>query len=120
MVQAFSDEITVVYSPAFGDVREFKLSLNDLKTVLARDVTVYDVLNASNMPFPHNLKVDLNANDGAIGIWGKSVATDTPVQDGDRIEIYRPLQFDPKDARRLRYEKQGPVQSRHRPSYKGP
>ena len=29
-----------------------------------------------------------------------------PVADGDRVELLRPLQADPKDARRLRAERQ--------------
>jgi putative ubiquitin-RnfH superfamily antitoxin RatB of RatAB toxin-antitoxin module len=38
----------------------------------------------------------------AIGIFGKRVAADQSVADGDRIEIYRPLAADPKSERRLR------------------
>jgi putative ubiquitin-RnfH superfamily antitoxin RatB of RatAB toxin-antitoxin module len=34
------------------------------------------------------------------GIWGRSVSPDDPVNDGDRVEIYRPLERDPRDARR--------------------
>jgi putative ubiquitin-RnfH superfamily antitoxin RatB of RatAB toxin-antitoxin module len=37
-----------------------------------------------------------------LGIFGKVVAPDTPVAAGDRIEIYRPLLADPKQARRRR------------------
>ena len=35
-----------------------------------------------------------------IGVWGRPVRRDYPVMDGDRIEIYRPLLLDPRDARR--------------------
>jgi len=35
-----------------------------------------------------------------VGIWGRCVARDTVVADGDRVELYRPLQIDPRDARR--------------------
>lgn len=35
-----------------------------------------------------------------IGIFSKKVLPDTLVQAGDRIEIYRPLLADPKEARR--------------------
>jgi uncharacterized protein len=41
----------------------------------------------------------------AIGVWSKPVQPGTVLGDGDRIEIYRPLQVDPKDARRRRVEK---------------
>jgi len=37
-----------------------------------------------------------------VGIFGKVVSADLPLSDGDRVEIYRPLTIDPKDARRLR------------------
>jgi putative ubiquitin-RnfH superfamily antitoxin RatB of RatAB toxin-antitoxin module len=37
-----------------------------------------------------------------LGIWGRSVRPDALVADGDRVEIYRPLAQDPKDARRER------------------
>lgn len=37
-----------------------------------------------------------------IGIFGKQCALDAPLRQGDRIEIYRPLMLDPKQARRQR------------------
>ena len=37
-----------------------------------------------------------------LGIFGKRVKDDTVLRDGDRIEVYRPLVADPKDARRKR------------------
>ena len=41
----------------------------------------------------------------SVGIWSKPARPDTVLGDGDRVEIYRPLQVDPKDARRRRVEK---------------
>jgi hypothetical protein len=38
----------------------------------------------------------------AVGIFGERAALTDPVRDGDRIEIYRPLRADPKEARRAR------------------
>jgi putative ubiquitin-RnfH superfamily antitoxin RatB of RatAB toxin-antitoxin module len=38
----------------------------------------------------------------AIGIYGKVIRADHALQEGDRIEIYRPLAADPKTARRAR------------------
>lgn len=40
-----------------------------------------------------------------VGIFGKTAALDTPVRDGDRVEIHRPLIADPKQARRDRTRK---------------
>ena len=37
-----------------------------------------------------------------LGIFGRVVSPDTPLRDGDRVEIYRPLIADPKQARRTR------------------
>ena len=37
-----------------------------------------------------------------LGIFGRRVAPDTPLADGDRVEIYRALALDPKEARRRR------------------
>lgn len=38
----------------------------------------------------------------AVGIHGRRVTLDTPLRDGDRVETYRPLAADPKEARRRR------------------
>jgi len=37
-----------------------------------------------------------------VGIFGQSCPLDRAVRDGDRIEIYRSLTIDPKEARRQR------------------
>lgn len=41
------------------------------------------------------------------GIWGKLKPGDTLLRRADRIELYRPLQADPKESRRRR-AKEGP------------
>lgn len=40
-----------------------------------------------------------------VGIYGKKKTLDTVVQARDRVEIYRPLIVDPKNARRRRAKK---------------
>lgn len=35
-----------------------------------------------------------------LGIYGRRVEASQPLRDGDRVEIYRQLRFDPRDARR--------------------
>ena len=37
-----------------------------------------------------------------VGIFGKRARRDTVLADGDRVELYRPLKVDPKQARRQR------------------
>ncbi len=55
-----------------------------------------------------------------IGIWGRVRPLDTPLRERDRIEVYRPLTVDPKEARRLRYATRGErIVSRHRPKAGG-
>jgi putative ubiquitin-RnfH superfamily antitoxin RatB of RatAB toxin-antitoxin module len=39
-----------------------------------------------------------------VGIYGSIVPPTHPLQDGDRIEIYRSLAFDPMESRRRRAE----------------
>ena len=41
-----------------------------------------------------------------LGVYGKVVATDHEVHDGDRVEVYRPLKADPRVARRARVRSQ--------------
>ncbi len=36
------------------------------------------------------------------GIWGRPVDRQHRLENGDRIELYRPLALDPREARRLR------------------
>lgn len=40
-----------------------------------------------------------------VGIWNRSCKLSDLPKSGDRIEIYRPLIADPKEARRVRAEK---------------
>jgi putative ubiquitin-RnfH superfamily antitoxin RatB of RatAB toxin-antitoxin module len=42
---------------------------------------------------------------GATGIWGRRVPREHVPADGERIELYRPLQFDPRERRRQRSRK---------------
>ena len=44
-------------------------------------------------------EIDLTKN--KVGIYGRLVCLDVVLQDGDRVEIYRPLKADPKKIRRL-------------------
>ena len=37
-----------------------------------------------------------------VGIWSRPCAPQTTLRDGDRVEIYRPLQADPREMRRAR------------------
>ncbi|QIB66275.1 RnfH family protein [Kineobactrum salinum] len=43
--------------------------------------------------------------DARLGIFGKVVAPDQVLREGDRVEIYRPLIADPKEVRKARAAK---------------
>ena len=45
-------------------------------------------------------EIDLESN--KVGVFGKLAKPDQAVEEGDRIEIYRPLIADPKTARKRR------------------
>jgi len=50
---------------------------------------------------------DACSEDLSLAIWGKRVEPGLPLSDGDRVEILRPLQIDPREARRQLAEKGG-------------
>lgn len=43
---------------------------------------------------------DLSLADAELGVWGHPAARDRVLIEGDRVEIYRPLAMDPREARR--------------------
>lgn len=64
---------------------------------LPSGATVRDALASSG------LQIDVESH--SFGIFGKRVTLEQPLAEGDRVEIYRPLAMDPKEARRLRARK---------------
>jgi len=48
---------------------------------------------------------DIVPSEAVVGIFSKPDKLDSTVNQGDRIEIYRPLTADPKEMRKLRAEK---------------
>lgn len=66
---------------------------------LADASTVADALARSGIAerFP---EIDLDK--AAVGIWSRPCARDRRLRDGDRVEVYRALQDDPKELRRRR------------------
>lgn len=89
--------VSVAYSPHAGVVDEVMLSL-------PRGATLADALHASGILQRH---AEIDPAHAKIGIWGRLQPGDTPLRERDRVEIYRPLTVDPKEARRLRYRKSG-------------
>jgi putative ubiquitin-RnfH superfamily antitoxin RatB of RatAB toxin-antitoxin module len=67
------------------------------------NASVSDAIRASGIAIKHP---EIDADAGAVGIFGKQVSLDTQPLAGDRIEIYRPLEADPKQSRRARVRMQ--------------
>ncbi|MGE8659313.1 MAG: RnfH family protein [Achromobacter sp.] len=68
---------------------------------LPAGATVADALRASG--FAQAFPV-VQPWERGVGVFGKAVEAATPLADGDRVEIYRGLSFDPKESRRRRAE----------------
>ena len=66
---------------------------------LPPDSTVEDAIDRSNLKLTIR---DLVVDDDHVGIFGRKVTLQTALSDGDRIELYRSLQCDPKQVRRER------------------
>lgn len=47
----------------------------------------------------------LDAEFNGLAVFGQAATADTPLHAGDRIELLRRLELDPKQARRLRAER---------------
>lgn len=118
--------VEVLYSPAKGRLVTLKVNWNfnekgheaaHAHQDSSTSVTVQDVIIASKLceQFP---EIDLQTIQ--VGIWGRKVGLDKVVHAFERVEVYRSLRVDPKEARRLRSQKQGVLPSRCRPGYKGP
>ena len=86
-------KIEVVY--ANPDAQKlYQLACNE-NTTVEEAIIQCGVLN----DFP---EIDLNLQ--SVGIYSEVVTLDHIVKPDDRIEIYRALTIDPKDARRIRAE----------------
>ncbi|MGH8222969.1 MAG: RnfH family protein [Woeseiaceae bacterium] len=88
-----SDRTDIAVEIAFGTRDRQEL----LELTVPAGTTVTDALSRSHIAelFPGE-QIDRLA----VGIWGRPVAGTTRLKEGDRIEIYRPLVMDPREARR--------------------
>ena len=66
---------------------------------LAPGATALDAVRASGLLARHP-EIDLRRC--RLGVYGKVVAAEALLAGGERVEIYRPLAMDPKEARRRR------------------
>lgn len=91
-----SDKIKVEVVYAYPD--KFFLKKIELDQVLS----VQNVILQSGVLEKYT-EIDLREN--KVGVFSRTVKLTDMVEDGDRIEIYRPLIADPKEMRRKRAEK---------------
>jgi uncharacterized protein len=70
-----------------------------VKLTLPAGATVGDALDAvaARAPF-----AALDLGKAPVGVFGDRCGRDRALADGDRVEIYRPLRIDPREARRWR------------------
>jgi putative ubiquitin-RnfH superfamily antitoxin RatB of RatAB toxin-antitoxin module len=87
--------VEVVYSPRARQVDCVPLRVP--AGCLLRDAVL-----ASGLVERHGLAM----GELSVAIWGQRVGLQQPLRDGDRIELCRALEVDPKQARRLRYKAQ--------------
>jgi len=66
---------------------------------LPAGATIAEAIQRSGMLLRYP-EIDLRAS--GVGVYGKLAQLDHPLRDGDRVEVYRPLTADPKEARRRR------------------
>jgi putative ubiquitin-RnfH superfamily antitoxin RatB of RatAB toxin-antitoxin module len=88
--------VTVVYA--------LPESATEIELTLPAGATIAEALNRSGIATGHP-EVDLARC--PVGIFGRRVGHSTLLSDGDRVEVYRPLIAEPKDARRRRAQNRG-------------
>ncbi|MBA3589392.1 RnfH family protein [Methylibium sp.] len=91
--------VEVAYSPCEREVDHIELELPQCSTVA-------DALQASGLLQRHP-GIDLALQ--RMGVWGRACRPDDVLREGDRLELYRALEVDPKEARRLRQQRQRSV-----------
>jgi putative ubiquitin-RnfH superfamily antitoxin RatB of RatAB toxin-antitoxin module len=70
-----------------------------LKVRLKEGSTVEQAITASGIL---ELRTDIDLAKNKVGVFSRPVKLADTVNDGDRVEIYRPLIADPKELRRQR------------------
>ena len=75
-------------------LRAWPQRFESISVELAEGACVGDALDRAGWALDSELE--------GIAVFGQSATPLTVLQDGDRIELLRPLQVDPKQARRLR------------------
>ena len=94
--------VSVVYRPRAGEIDVVELWVD-------AGTTVADALHASGLQARHP---GVALAELQTGIWGTLCRHGDVLRDRDRVELYRPLRVDPKEARRLRYRAQAKAKAK--------
>jgi putative ubiquitin-RnfH superfamily antitoxin RatB of RatAB toxin-antitoxin module len=76
--------------------------VDQVPLTLPAGATVRDAVAAAGLLARHGLLEQAVQ----CGVWGRRCSWSQVVREGDRVELYRELTVDPKEARRLRYKGQ--------------
>ena len=85
-------DVTVACSERVGEAFETSLRV-------AVGATVMDAIRSSGV-LQRFSTIDISTT--TFGVWGRLATLATELRQGDRVELYRPLSIDPKEARRKR------------------
>jgi len=94
MASAEPLRVEVVFCPKPGEADRTELQLPP-------GATLADAIHASGLLGRHRLVT----TEMQTGIWCRAQGPATLLRDRDRVEVYRPLLVDPKEARRQRYKR---------------
>ncbi len=82
---------------------EVVLAMPDRQELVVLEVTTGSTLaDAITQSGLAEMFEDFELDPTRVGIFGQKASPDQVLRDGDRVEIYRPLIADPKEARRQR------------------
>ena len=80
-------------------------SPQEISLELPQPATVQMAIDAARDVAPEIASIAAAA--AAVGVWGKVRPPSHWLRDGDRVELYRALQADPKEARRSKARQSG-------------
>ncbi len=90
---------------------EYVLALPDEQLQEYQMIKKGSALKDALSSFELDKKARETIKDPVYGIFNQSVELEYILQDNDRIEVYRPLQIDPKTARKIRAERKKKLSS---------
>lgn len=70
------------------------------ETTISRGSSVSDLIEKTQALSEIDELNGVNIEDLELGVYSQRVKLDTMLEEGDRVEIYRPLKADPKEVRR--------------------